>query len=202
VLGLLVAAPSAFGLGELPADGAAPPMPAIALSPDRLIVEWRTGAGGAAREAARDEAEVRSVTQLGSSSFQLVRTDGARETGEALASLRGDPSVRAVSRDGYSTLDSLPDDPLLGQLWGLRNLGGAGVAGFSGAVAGADVGAALAWDRTIGSPSIVIADIDSGYRFDSPRSPGRTRPIRPAAAMTTATASSTTPGALISSVRR
>ncbi len=168
VLGLLVAAPSALALGEQPAAGSAPATGAVDFSPNRLIVEWGADTGGVAREAARDEAEVRSVTQLGDPSFQLVRVEAGQGTGAALASLRQDPGVRAVTRDGYSTLDSLPDDPLLSQLWGLRNLGGAGVGGFSGAVAGADVGAPLAWDRTVGSPSIVIADIDSGYRFDSP----------------------------------
>ena len=75
--------------------------------------------------------------------------------------------MRAASRDGYSSLDSVPNDPMFGELWGLSNSGG-GIDGFSGAVAGADVNAPLAWDRTTGSPSTVIADLDSGYRFDSP----------------------------------
>jgi subtilisin family serine protease len=75
--------------------------------------------------------------------------------------------VQVASRDGYSSLDSAPNDPLFGELWGLSN-SGAGIDGFSGAVAGADVNAPLAWDRTTGSPSTVIADIDSGYRFDAP----------------------------------
>src|SRR5262249_18407274 len=59
------------------------------------------------------------------------------------------------------------NDPLFGQQWGLQNVG-ANVDGFRGALAGADVDALAAWDRTRGTPSTVVADIDSGYRFDAP----------------------------------
>ena len=81
--------------------------------------------------------------------------------------LEADPAVAVAEPDGYRTLDSVPDDPLFSQLWGLRNTG-RGVHGFAGAVAGDDVGAVAAWNRTIGRPTTVVADIDSGYRFDDP----------------------------------
>ena len=75
--------------------------------------------------------------------------------------------MAVAERDGYRTLDGIPNDPLFGQLWGLRNLG-TGIHGFGGAIAGDDIGATAAWDRTVGSPSVVMADIDSGYRLDDP----------------------------------
>ena len=68
---------------------------------------------------------------------------------------------------------------MFGSLWGLQNLGQL-VAGVSG-LSGADIAATLAWDRTVGDPSVVIADIDTGYAFDHPdlapvawRNPGET----------------------------
>ncbi len=108
-----------------------------------------------------------SMRPLGDPLFQLLAIDPGQNAGEVLEALRGDPAVLAASRDGYSSLDSVPNDPKFGELWGLSN-SGAGIGGFSGAVAGADVNAPLAWERTIGSPSTVIADLDSGYRFDAP----------------------------------
>ena len=69
--------------------------------------------------------------------------------------------------DSLVGLASIPDDPLFGQEWGLENQG-VGIGGFSGAVAGADIAAPGAWDTTVGTASTVVADIDSGYRFDSP----------------------------------
>lgn len=108
-----------------------------------------------------------SLRALGNPLFQLLAIDPGKSASDVLDALRSDPAVRVASRDGYSSLDSVPNDPEFGELWGLSN-SGAGINGFSGAVAGADVNAPLAWDRTIGSPTTVIADIDSGYRFDSP----------------------------------
>jgi subtilisin family serine protease len=72
-----------------------------------------------------------------------------------------------AERDGYSFPNAVPNDPRFGELWGLQNTG-AGISGVSGAIAGDDIGAVAAWSRTIGSESVVIADLDTGYRFDSP----------------------------------
>jgi subtilisin family serine protease len=167
-LALLLFAPVALaGGGETRPLGAAAPTAATTFSPDRVIVEWAPGASRGDRVAARQNADVTSMRPLGNPLFQLLAVDPGQSASDVLAALRSDPAVRAASRDGYSSLDSVPNDPLLGELWGLSNSGG-GINGFSGAVAGADVNAPLAWDRTTGSPSTVIADLDSGYRFDSP----------------------------------
>ncbi len=168
LLALLLTAPPTLGAsGESVVPGAAAPTPAIPFSVDRLIVEWKDGADRVSRVSAREEAEVSAMRTLGDPSFQLVRLDPGQDADEALASLRQDPNVRAATRDTYSAPNSIPSDPLFGELWGLQNLG-TGIDDFSGAVFGADVNAPLAWDRTVGSPSTVIADLDSGYRFDSP----------------------------------
>jgi len=168
LLALLLAAPIArAGGGEALPFGEAAPTAVTTFSSDRLIVEWAPGASRSERIEARQDAEVSSVRALGNPTFQLVAIAPGKSVDDALNALRSDPAVLVASRDGYSSLDSVPNDPKFGELWGLSNSGG-GINGFSGAVAGADVNAPLAWDRTTGSPSTVIADIDSGYRFDSP----------------------------------
>lgn len=165
---LLLFAPTALaGSGEARPLGAATPTAATTFSPDRIIVEWAPGTSRSDRVEARQSAEATSLRPLGDPLFQLLEVDPGQSAGDALGALRSDPAVRAASRDGYSSLDSVPNDPLFGELWGLSN-SGSGIDGFAGAVAGADISAPSAWDRTIGSPSTVIADIDSGYRFDSP----------------------------------
>ncbi len=146
---------------------AAPSTPATIFSSERAIVEWETEADRSERVEARDAAEVSSLRLLGDPDFQLVRVDTDQSIGDALAALRDDPSVRVAERDSYSAPNALPNDPLLDQLWGLQNTG-LGIAGFAGALAGADIDAPGAWARTVGTPSTVIADLDSGYRFDSP----------------------------------
>jgi hypothetical protein len=191
---LLLFAPIALADGgEIRPLGAASPTAATTFSPDRVIVEWASGTSRNDRIEARQSADVNSLRPLGDPLFQLLEVDPGQSAGDVLSELRSDPAVEAASRDGYSSLDSVPDDPLFGELWGLSNSGG-GIDGFSGAIAGDDVNAPLAWDRTTGSPSTVIADLDSGYRFDSPDlgPVAWTNPGEIAGNMTTATASSMT----------
>lgn len=160
-LGLTLAAMAFAAL--LTAPGAA----AVSLSPDRVIVQWAGGASPAERGAARAEAGVDFARDLGNRRFQLVETEPGQAPGQAVRELEADPAVLLAERDGYLGKDALPDDPLFGQLWGLRNTG-LGIGGVLGARAGADIDAAGAWDRTVGIPATVVADIDDGYRFEHP----------------------------------
>ena len=159
----LLIAPAALGAGaEQPAGP--PRTPATRFIPGRVIVEWESGVSSAERVSARADADTTLVRTLGAPRFQLVNTEPGQSVADALATLRADPNVKVAERDGWDALNSVPNDPLFNQLWGLQNTG-AGIGGFAGAVAGADIGAPAAWDRTVGSPSIVIADLDTGYRF-------------------------------------
>jgi len=143
---------------------AAPP---VALSADRVIVQWAPGANQADRVDARDDAEVDFRSDLGNRGFQLVEVEPGQPPAAAISELEADPAVILAERDGYSTPHALPDDPFFAELWGLRNTG-LGINGFSGALAGTDIDADGAWIRTVGAPSTVIADLDSGYRFEHP----------------------------------
>lgn len=130
-----------------------------------MIVEWAADADHADKVDARGEAGVAFEGDLGNRDFQLVEIEPGQTAGDAIAALRADPAVAVAERDGFDSLDSIPDDPLFGELWGLRNTG-AGIRGFPTGIPGADANASVAWDRTTGAgEGTVIADIDSGYRF-------------------------------------
>jgi len=144
-------------------NGAPPP----GFSPSRVIVEWAGGSSAAQRRSARSKAGVEYAEDLGSRRFQLVEAKPRQSPGRAVRELEAEPGVLHAERDGYYHLDSLPDDPLFGRQWALRNTG-LGVDFFSGAVAGDDIGVLGAWERTVGTPGTVVADIDSGYRFEHP----------------------------------
>ena len=133
----------------------------------RVIVVWEPGVDRGDRLAAREDADAAYVRTLGDPRFQLLRPEAGQSVGDALAALRDDPSVRVAERDTYSELHASANDPLLGQQWGLQNVG-APVDGAPAALPGADVDALAAWDRTRGTSSTAIADLDSGYRFDHP----------------------------------
>jgi thermitase len=62
---------------------------------------------------------------------------------------------------------NVPNDPKLGELWGLHNTGTADTDGTIG-TAGVDIGALAAWDITTGSKDIVVAVIDTGVDYTHP----------------------------------
>ncbi|HMJ04536.1 MAG TPA: S8 family serine peptidase, partial [Conexibacter sp.] len=152
---------------EQPLSAGLPATSAPGPASSRVMVVWEDDVARPERVAARGDADASLVRTLGDPRFQLLRTEPGRSVTDALAALRDDPAVRTAVRETYDILHATTNDPLFGQLWGLQN-SGAGVAGFAGALAGADVNALAAWDRTRGSASVVIADLDSGYRFDHP----------------------------------
>lgn len=164
-IALLLAVPSASATQGQSVDNVTPAPPA--LSPDRVVVEWAAGASPAERRAARDEAGVDYAQDLGTRRFQLVETEAGQTAQEAVRELEADPAVVLAEPDGYYGLDSIPNDPLFGQQWGLQNTG-LGIDEFTGAVSGDDIDVLSAWNRTVGTPSTIVADIDGGYRFEHP----------------------------------
>lgn len=150
--------------GSVPAG---PPTPPAAAVPGHVIVVWKPGATRDERLAARDDADASFVSTLGDPQFQLLRPQAGQSVADAIAALRDDPNVQTATRDTYDVPHATTNDPLFNQLWGLQNVG-ANIDGFSGAIPGVDINALAAWDRTRGSASVVVADIDSGYRFEHP----------------------------------
>ena len=75
---------------------------------------------------------------------------------------------------GATTLDSLPNDPLLraNRQWGLWNVGGA-CGGFYGGIARADAHAPEAWRISVGADDVKLAIADTGIDPDAARA-GRT----------------------------
>lgn len=157
---LIIAVPAASALDR--SDSA----PSAAAN-QRVIVQWLPGADHGDKVEARNDADVNFRSDLGNREFQLVEVEAGQGIAAAVAALEADPAVAVAEPDSYSVPNSIPNDPLFSQLWGLRNTG-SNINGFSGAVAADDINATTAWERTVGSAAIVIADIDSGYRFDSP----------------------------------
>lgn len=131
-----------------------------------ILVAFAPNVPAADRAVARAEAGTRAMATLGAAEFQLVAPRQGQTVAGAARALRADPAVRAAEPDGLSFTTAVPNDPAFGQLWGLRNVG-LGIGGSPG-LAGADIGAVAAWDRSIGTPSTIVADLDTGYRFEHP----------------------------------
>jgi thermitase len=68
----------------------------------------------------------------------------------------------ALTQLGSLEFDGAPNDPMLSEQWGLINTG------QREGVAGADVSARGAWERTHGSRKVVVAVLDSGVDYTHP----------------------------------
>lgn len=84
-------------------------------------------------------------------------------TGESIAAtlarLRADPDVIYAEADQRRYIHSVPTDPIFTQQWYLQP---------NSSATPAAIDAETSWDVTTGSNGVVIADIDTGVRFDHP----------------------------------
>lgn len=98
--------------------------------------------------------EVRHIV----SGMHLVRVQprGAESAAQTLARLRGDSQVEYAEADQRRYPLAETNDPLFVNQWYLQN------------AQPSATDAATAWNTTTGSPGLVIADLDTGVRFDHP----------------------------------
>ena len=135
--------------------------------PQRLLVRFEAGAGRAAMNTVHNAAQIEGVLQSYHQvdGLQLVSVREEALPG-ALAVYRSHPQIRYAERDYVIQMQNPPDDPDLGQLWGLFN-GGQTVNGDPG-TAGADIRAVDAWNIWTGDPDFRIAVIDTGIDYNHP----------------------------------
>jgi len=85
----------------------------------------------------------------------------------AIATLKANPMVDVAEPNLIYRINRLPDDPLLGNLWGMKNIGQKDSQGKVG-TPGVDIGMEQAWDIETGSEKMVVAVIDTGVDFTHP----------------------------------
>lgn len=85
----------------------------------------------------------------------------------AIDQLKNNPNVEVVEPNYIYRINKTPNDPMLDQLWGMKNIGQKDASNNAG-VAGVDIGAEQAWDIQTGSKDVVVAVIDTGIDYDNP----------------------------------
>ncbi len=129
--------------------------------PGEVLIRFQPGAD------ASDIAAVR--TALGAQELNRFLSGGLHwrlgpgwSVEEAIARFRSHPLVRHIEPNYLVSLDVIPNDPRLNELWGMINTG------QTGGTPDADIDAELAWNVSTGSPSIVVAVIDTGVDYNHP----------------------------------
>jgi len=129
----------------------------------------RTQAHGAATQAALETTakDVQSLAQRSNlalrqsrritTGLHLMQVTAQGESAAAvMARLRADPAVESVDLDQRRFAHAMPNDPLFADQWYEQNNQPSAI------------DAITAWDTTTGRTDIVIADLDTGVRFDHP----------------------------------
>ena len=152
--------------------------------PGQLLVTFGPAADATGRGAAHRAAGGRVVADIAGTRVAVVSVAPGDEAA-AIARYRGHPNVRSVepnyirrvpeptAHDGGTVV---PRDAYFGQQWGFHNTGQEfycfdwifGPLCFYQGVADADIDAPEAWAVSTGSPSVVVAVIDTGVDYNHP----------------------------------
>lgn len=129
-------------------------------APSQLLLRFK----GNVQETQRDTvinalgAEVEKVYRT--LPIYLVNLPEGREMEAALQQFRDRDEILYAEPNYVLTATRTPNDADYDLLWGLNNTG------QSGGIAGADISAEEAWDRTTGSRNVVVAVIDTGVDYN------------------------------------
>src|SRR6267143_2501620 len=94
--------------------------------------------------------------------LHAVRIPPGMQVKQAIALYQRLPAVLYAEPNWIVEHQVTPNDPRLGELWGLHNIG------QSGGVPNADIDAPGAWDMTTGSSDVVVTVIDTGIDYTHP----------------------------------
>ena len=110
----------------------------------------------------KNEKAAQAMKTHGLDRIYLAEFSSKENLKSVLKRLKKDPSVEYAEPNYKVTIDALPSDPDLSELWGLNNTG------QTGGTPDADINAPDAWDIQTGSLDVVIAVIDTGVDYNHP----------------------------------
>ena len=165
-----VAAAAVIALGtsaSASSQAAAAPAPARhGLVPGRVIVRFSPRFGRAAQQAAASNLGGRLERRLPVPGMGVLATPPGESPRRVARRASRIPGVLYAEPDQYIDYRVIPNDPLFGQQWALQNTGQSLLA--TKGKLGADIAATPAWDLEVGSPSVIVADVDTGADLTHP----------------------------------
>ncbi|MGH7540413.1 MAG: S8 family serine peptidase [Gemmatimonadota bacterium] len=138
--------------------------PATRFVPGEVLVRFRAGVSGSARDAALGTVNARFARETLLPGLVLARLEPGRSVPGAVAALSRRSDVLYAEPNLILRATATPNDPRFesGELWGLHNTG------QSSGTPDADIDAPEAWNTTVGSSGVVVAVVDTGIAYDHP----------------------------------
>jgi subtilisin family serine protease len=159
---------SGSSTNELLSSQRSPAAAELAAVPGEILVKLRSNHNSPA-DLARIESDAdaeyhEDLAQVAGGEIYKLKL--RRSVQDALQRLASDDAVEYAHPNYIHQVITIPNDPLFGQLWGLRNTGQTinGVVG----VAGADIKAEPTWSVTTGSATVVVGVVDTGIDYTHP----------------------------------
>ena len=137
-----------FGFLALAAASAQNPGPPFVR--DEVLVKLRKGVSKKRSNDLFDAHGASKQEPLGGQGWVRVKLRKGQDPQSAMAELQNDPDIEAIQPNFYYHLAATPNDPM----WSNSALYGLTM-----------ISAPAAWDTITGSPSVVVANIDTGMRY-------------------------------------
>ena len=128
---------------------------------NKILVKFKSKANPSAISALHANVGVRSqYAAKGVSGLQVIALEPGKKIEDALAAYKNNPMVDYAELDQRLYLrETLPNESLFDQLWGLNNTGQVG------GLDDADINAPEAWDITTGNNDVIVAVVDTGVDY-------------------------------------
>jgi subtilisin family serine protease len=162
--------PCDFGPDITPPDGAGPVVwqgRPICAMPGEWLVRFDEVSGDSHVQVETVEATVRSAglvveesRHLGMDGLFKFQVSPSLSHEQVERVLRAVPGFRYVEPNAVVTIQRTPNDPRLGDLYGMHNVG------QGGGIADADIDGPEAWDVSTGSTRTIVAVIDTGIDYN------------------------------------
>ena len=130
--------------------------------PGEVLVKFKPDVFPYEMDRIRQELRLIPLYQFKNINVEQFKIGSGLTVSEVINLLNGSGLVEYAEPNYYRYKNVIPDDPSVGNLWGLHNTG------QTGGTPDADIDAPEAWDITTGSNTVVVAVIDSGMDLSHP----------------------------------
>ena len=114
-----------------------------------ILVKFRAGTPADAARGINNRNGGTTLERFGELGWERIRLPAGKEIDSAIADYLGSGQVEAAQPNFYYHLLATPNDASFGSLWGM-----------------AKISAPQAWDLNTGSSAVVVANIDTGVKYD------------------------------------